>query len=320
MKKLFLSVIAIILFAACSQDAETNLQPNGEKMKITGEVSAFQYDGETRTTLDYKDDVLKFKWSLDDTVAVFGPSGQQQLDLKIDNVVTTDVTCANFSITHDFTLAEGKKYIAYTPRVNNIELNAKSINYSLEGQVQDGSSLTSTAHLGKYDYMVSLPVVPENNEAKFEFKHHCVPVLFTITDSGNKYSNYETITFKTDGGEKVFHTKGTFKIDTVKIDEKDSVKLTPNEVADASEVSLNFKEPVNPDEQGKIYAWIMLNPVDLQGHAMQVVLTLADGTMIFVPKTIGRSYVAGKYYKVGVDVSLADKIGTSDDIESGGKD
>lgn len=299
MKKIFLSAIAIILLGACTQDIN-DIQQTRQEGDITGSVSAFKFDGEglTRTSLEYGPDEegvlkLKFFWAKDDKVAVFGESGTQQVVLNMSDVKEGQkVAEAKFSITEDYQLAEGQTYVAYYPRINNMSQHADKVAFSYLNQVQDGNTSGSTAHLGKYDYMATKPVVPgANNVADFEFQHQCSPMLIELQNV--PAGTYKSLALKAE--EDVFTTEGTYNIF--------SGEITP--VSLSSVMTLTYKENIVVGEKGTLYAWMMTAPVDLTGKTLKVVTTDASGNTVEydVPEKYQKEHKAAYYYTIVVNES-----------------
>lgn len=304
----FIALISVMFAVSCNERiAEMDMvQETHNTAGIAGKANAFGIDeslqgalpsaqGDTKTTLVYAEGKgLNFFWNEDDNVAVFGSLGQsQQIPLFINGVAGQQVKVANFQISKDYALKTGVDYVAYCPILNpSIYLSATVVPFDFTGQTQKDGEATSTEHLGEYDYMVSEPTTPqEDNVAMFNFKHKCSAVL--IQFSNVPAGSYKKVTLQ--AGEDIFVEKGTMDIF------KDTV--APSSVSDA--VTLTYKKSVTISGNGSLNAWIMVMPVNLTGKKVQLILTPASGKELrynVKPQQL-KDFVAGKAYRISVDAS-----------------
>lgn len=307
-----LALASLLMALSCGKEA--GLPTEGDEAVavqnagITGEVAAFEVDsslqgvlpqgeadGQTRTTLVYAEGKgLNFFWSEDDNVAVFGSEGRnQQIPLFISDVAGQQVKKASFQISKDYGLKAGVQYIAYCPIIDeSIYLSAAEVPFDYTGQVQKDGEVTSTEHLGSFDYMVSESTVPTaDNVALFNFKHKCCPVLVQM--SNVPAGTYKSVSLVAD--DEVFALKGTM----------DLFEGTSAVSESSSTVSVSFKKSVTLASAGSLNAWIMLFPVNLTGKKVQVVLTPSSGSEIRcdVDASALKDYVAGKAYRIAVNAA-----------------
>lgn len=286
MKKIFYVAAAALMICAC---AKTGPEVYGTKA-ITGTVSAFEFDEPvTKTNLVYNGSTgLSFFWAANDKVAVFGSVGQnQQIPLTIQDVAGKQVKNATFTISKDFQLRKGTKYVAYCPVTDeSMFLTAKKVPFNYTGQVQEKNSIESTSHLGAVDYMVSAPTIPsENNVADFTFAHKCCPVLIEVVNL--PAGTYTTAALK--ASEENFSLNGTMDIFEGTMDTKTY----------SDNIAVTLKGGFTVAEGGTLDAWIMAAPAQLAGLNLSIVLTPAEGNpLVFaVPAEKVKDFVAGKAYK-----------------------
>lgn len=306
------AMAALALAVSCSKEVPGRAAGADEAVAaqqggITGEAPAFEMDPalaealqkeglsgeETKTTLVYDaTNGLNFFWNEDDNVAVFGGEGKnQQVPMFITDVAGKQVKTAVFRISQDYGLKTGVAYVAYCPIINpSMYLSASQVPFDYTGQTQAANDPTSTAHLGKYDYMVTAPAYPtKENVANFDFQHQCCPVYVRIANL--TAGSYKKVTLK--ATSNVFTTKGTMDI----------FEGTSAATETSSEITLGFKKSVTVAAGGTIHAWIMLYPTSLVGKSVKVILTTSSESTVeyAVPASQLKNYSAGKAYHMVVN-------------------
>lgn len=286
MKRIFFIFIAFLAALSCSEVISVD---DSEAGRIAGEVASFAFDDATKTYLKYDGSSLKFYWRANDKLAVFGNKGKnQQIPLFVDSVAGDVIkTTAEFNISEDYALMKNGIYVAYHPVINeSIYLRSDNVPFDYEGQVQKANDVTSTDHLGDFDFMVSLQAeATATNGAFFQFKHQCCPLWIHIDDV--PAGKYKSVSVK--AGSDIFVVKGI--VDIFNVAEKVQKSV--------SEVSVSYENSVTVAKDGTLDCWVMMHPVNLTGKNISVIVTPEEGNNyeIPVPAEILKDMVAGKAYK-----------------------
>ena len=180
MKRLFLAIAGSALLAACSLDElqqENNTSfVNVNKISFTVEPLKSEESVFTRTNLTYSGSQLNFAWASGDVVGLFpiAPVAGSQVSQVLDFETNED---GGLSADFDggaWRLRKDNTYCAYYPFCGEMKLNETYADIPVDMTGQTQKSNNSTAHLGAYDYMYSLPTkVDDELNVSLHYKHLC---------------------------------------------------------------------------------------------------------------------------------------------------
>lgn len=298
----FSSLLA--LFVSCANEDATSNGKENEHPSLTCEARSktFANEAVTRSALDYNaSSGMSFRWTQGDWLSIFA----QDNDYSVQNFSIKGEgggTKAEF-VSTDFDLTAGKRYFAIskseqqTEHENFIISSQNNITLDYSGQVQKGNG--STAHLGKYDYMVASTICESKNAGHFSFTHlgatlrlmlyvptskvteftGCTFTELEIYDSENKFvqpaRNFAFSAGTTAEGyqpswpDQVFTSKDRFKL-TLK-NAAGTAGLQPS-------TSENFLDGSGPNTYGDVVTYIEVPPYDFTGKTIGVMLKGKDSS------------------------------------------
>ena len=209
MRRFFIVCGLAALLVGCSTRDESFDVPtsNAKIEKVTLSVDPYELsdDFHTRSSLVFNGTEFIFGWVDGDSLGMFpvSPAGSQ-----VYQVLEGKEGDSGLSFTFDggaWTLRQGNSYVGYYPFKSEMKLaqSYDAIPVNMVGQKQNGKS--STAHLGKYDYMFAdVTAVGEGEESvNFQFHHLGSIVQVNLTVPAAK--SWKKLVFE--AGSEVFVTK-----------------------------------------------------------------------------------------------------------------
>ena len=297
-------VVISCLLASCSgTDEIAEVVSDGEVRNAVVRVAPYTFDdGETRTDLTYKDNVIKFSWDDDETIGVFpispyqGSQAYKHLERSGGDGHVATFDGGGWKIRPNATYAA---YYPYNGKLTS-ETTFDKIPVSLKRQVQDGYN--SLTHIGKnYDYMCATATAPSEGDIEFNFKHitSIVQLEVTLPESG-VISN--VIIFDKQH-EQVFVDSAMLNVNTREV--------TP--VHKSSMVELDVKNGTEVKANGKVLFYVAMLPSE--SRPVDITIEMQDGKCYettYTPKDMKAGYAyrwqispeyAGEH--VGVDLGLS---------------
>ena len=219
---------------------------------------------ETRSNLDYINNILEFSWAEGDIIGI-SPNTGDQLSFEIGSE-SVGKSQAIFD-GGGWRTKPSSTYTAYSPLNREVYLsgNYSAIPLSYLGQKQSANN--STAHLGAYDYCVSEPnTVSENGQISFSLKRISSVVVFILTLP-------EPITatqLKLACQELPFITKGTFDA------RSGNIAVTPVETS--NEMTL-YLDNIATDSNNNLKAYMLICPSNFKGKqwTLSVLTDIREG-------------------------------------------
>lgn len=271
--------ISLFFFSSCTEDEQFgNID---EVQKIVMSVEDFKFENQSRTTLTPTDNGATFKWSANDTVGIFPETGSQIAFPMTSGAGTNTATFTGGG----WALKTSTPYMAYYPLQGKFYLDKENIRVNYTGQTQAENA--STAHLGKYDYMVASATTPEKGAVNFQFKHLGALVRLKVTM--RETSTINRITLQTDNYDFI----GLGYIDltetTPKINTKDN-----NQKSNSFDINL---KNITVEENEDLIVYFLLAPVDLTDKTLKAIVHKENG--YFQEITLeGKNFEAGKPYEL----------------------
>ncbi len=273
--------LSFVLLTACTEDEQ--ITAISEAQKIVMSVEDFKFDNQTRTSLTPTDDGAVFKWSANDTVGIFPETGSQIAFPMTSGAGTNTATFTGGG----WALKTSTPYMAYYPMQGKFYLDKKNISVNYSGQTQAENA--STAHLGKYDYMVASATTSSTDASSvnFQFKHLGALVRLKVTM--RETSTINRITLQTDNYDFI----GLGYIDltetTPKINTKDN-----NQKSNSFDINL---KNITVEENEDLIVYFLLAPVDLTDKTLKAIVHKENG--YFQEITLeGKNFEAGKPYEL----------------------
>lgn len=280
MKKNKMTLLAVVVFAACSQEQTDIIQK-----EIEGDVSGiimiaddFVADTQTRTVLTPGADGMQFTWADKDTVGIYPDRGDQ---VCFPISTGTDSNTASFD-GGGWALKDASKYAAYYPFDKaNYFRSSSSVLLKYAGQKQTANA--STAHLGAYDFMAASAVAPKEGNVTFAFKHLNSVLQLKLTLP--RAATFRSLTLTT--GENVLTEEATLNL------KSEPALLTTTKAVNALTLGLeNITTTANNQE---ITLYMMIPPVDLSGKELSAELLDFNGNSYSAALT-AKNFEAGKAY------------------------
>lgn len=315
-RTLFSLGVALVAAVACSEgltEVPTSLNtPEG----VTARATRFEFDDETKTSINYTADGMTFGWKDSDSrkIAVFGDSKNQQLAISLEGHFDDELTdYAQFNISDDFSLEPTHKYVAYYPVIDDSILStADKIPFDYSGQTQKSNAITSTSHLGDYDFMCSIPAKPtKTNNVQFLFQHQCCPIIIQITNVPP--AAVKSVRLAVEDGSNLFTISGKYDLFSPEYTDGqiaeasgDPSKLpartiSENGLVKSSYVSVAYEETLMLKNNSTLYAWIMVAPADLTGKNLKVQLVSPEGNAVKEYTTTGKNFKHCKAYRIAIN-------------------
>lgn len=260
--KYFIISCLALGMASCTGDELKNEQEiasvSTSIKRITATVA--DYGVVTRSELYREDNAINFKWTAGDALGVF-PDNGDQVSFSIDNS-----QAGSLSATFDgggWGLKPSHTYTAYCPVIRDMDLDKSAIPLDYTGQVQIGNN--SYSHLGKYDYMASDAVAPEDGSLNFTMNHLGSIMLLKVTVE--EPGTYDFLTLTADNN--VFTTKASMNIVGTK------PVLTSQEVSDM--IKLELVNVATTQANEVLTLSMMVYPVNLSSETLRVSIHRTDG-------------------------------------------
>lgn len=270
--RLYIVISACLALAGCTSDLidskpEQVAKGNNLIKEITVTLPNLEsYDANTRTTFTSNETGISVVWDANDSIGIFPNEGYQVSFGTGTNGGSNSVTFTGGG----WGLKTDGTYAAYFPfSVENFTRDNHTILMDYTGQTQKGDN--STSHLGKYDYLASGAVSPENGALNLQLKRLGSVVRIDLhIPAPELVGTYLT-------GAMVFSSD----IPLVKKAELDISGPTPQvNVAEWSNaLSVSLKD-VKVQDDGNITIFMMLYPVDFDNIDIGVGL---QGTFYDVP-------------------------------------
>ena len=282
MKKSLFYYMVLPVFAglmSCADDVIPVEKGQEEVNKILATVEDFvEAYPVSRTTVTITDKGASFGWSDNDTIGIFPETGAQvYLLMKKNNGKTATFTGGGWA------LKPLSTYGAYYPFISSFKFPRTAIPVDYSGQVQEGNA--STAHLGKCDYMSATPEAPVDGTVSMHFKH--MGCLFHFKTKALPSVTLNKVELVTKG--KDLPVKGILNID--------EGKITVDEAANVSTLTLGCKDVVVADASNELTLNMMMPPFDLTGKKFYINLEFSDKSKSQI-EIKGGNFVAGKAYNL----------------------
>ena len=285
----------LLAFSACTDVYDVQ---NGELNRIVMTASDFEVESESRTNFKITSAGAEFTWAANDTVGIFPEEGAQAYFPMTSGAGTKS---ASFS-GGGWALKNASVYSAYYPMVGKFYLDKKAVPVNYKGQEQTGDA--STAHLGKYDYMVASPSAPKDGSVSFAFKH--LGALVQLKLVLPQAASLKTVTVSS--GSRVFVTEGTVDITS------SSPAIRHLETSDEVHLAVNGVSATAAGQ--KVTLYMMLPPCRLAGETLNVTAT-DEGGNVYVGSMPGKDMVSGKAYAFEAEMVVGDAV-TSVVLQSAG--
>ncbi|MBR4048597.1 MAG: leucine-rich repeat protein [Bacteroides sp.] len=293
--------LSFVFLTACTEDEQ--ITAISEAQKIVMSVEDFKFDNQTRTSLTPTDDGAVFKWSANDTVGIFPETGSQIAFPMTSGAGTNTATFTGGG----WALKTSTPYMAYYPMKGKFYLDKENIPVSYSGQSQTENA--STAHLGKFDYMVASATTPANNSSavNFQFKHLGALVRLKVTMK--EHTTIKRITLQTDN--KDFIQKGYIDLTstTPTIDSKYDYNKS-----NTFDIYLN---DITVEKDNDLIVYFLMPPVDLRNKPLNAVILKDNGYYQEIPLT-GKNFEAGKPYELTVTMASEEESPTTINVETAG--
>ena len=285
----------LLAFSACTDAYDVQ---NGELNRIVMTASDFEVESESRTNFKITSAGAEFTWAANDTVGIFPEEGAQAYFPMTSGAGTKS---ASFS-GGGWALKNASVYSAYYPMVGKFYLDKKTVPVNYKGQEQTGDA--STAHLGKYDYMVASPSAPKDGSVSFAFKH--LGALVQLKLVLPQAASLKTVTVSS--GSRAFVTEGTVDITS------SSPAIHHIETSDEVHLAVNGVSATAAGQ--KVALYMMLPPCRLAGETLEVTAT-DEGGNVYVGSMSGKDMVSGKAYAFEAEMAVGDAV-TSVVLQSAG--
>lgn len=299
LKTLWLSSLLLITLSLLSCD-RTVIESEGDLTEITFLIKEFEEEVPTRTSTTLDGNNIKYGWVTTDTLGIFPNTGYQVAFPIGDQAGEAKAVFQGGG----WALKESATYSAYYP-FEYMNKRASCIPLVFTGQVQQGDNLD---HIGKYDYLASVPTRVENGSVTFSMMH--VGCLVWLNLTMPIATNFSTISISSN--QKVFKTAVYMDI------QDENLPLTT--AAESDHVVLNLKN-VTVDSSKLLQAFMMVAPTDL-GDAEYRISAVDDAGRVYqADLSTGYNKVFGKGAKKKITATLTlvsepgtGKITTGEDI------
>ena len=253
-----------------------DLPGEGTVKSISFTLSSFgdpENQFKTKTSLADDGSIL---WAEHDTVGIY-PNTRGQVYFSIEGESGSNY--ARFD-GGGWAFKPSSTYYSYYPFIGKIYLNRNRIPVSYLGQKQIG--ITSTAHIGHYDFMYTSGTQVESESINFNYSHLNCVIGFILRLPAGTYTNL-TITAPTE----VFPIAGYYDLMS------DHPVIIPTQYSDHLSIEL---EGVTVDDQQQFIVYLMSAPVNLNGVGVVVSVLNGEKTELRCNKTPSREYLAQMKY------------------------
>lgn len=289
---------SLLFLISCTD--EEQIANIDDAQKIIMSVEEFKFENKSRTTLTPTDNGATFKWSENDTVGIFPKTGSQIAFPMISGAGTNTATFTGGG----WALKSSTPYMGYYPIQGKFYLDKKNIPVNYWGQTQAENA--STAHLGKYDYMVASATTPstEASSVNFQFKHLGALVRLKVTMSEASTLNYVALQTK----ENDFITSGYIDLTAV------TPTIKSNSTSNSFQTNLNnISVKANED----LIVYFLMPPVNLIGKNLKAIISKNNGYFQEIPLT-GKNFEAGKTYELTVAMVSEEESPSVINVETAG--
>ena len=270
--------IAILTLVSCTVDNIEEPELTNDLQGVIGTVPGF-VDVDDILTKTSVSTAGAFSWSEGDMIGVFANDGETQQTNFTIKALGVDASTASFN-GGAWAIREGVQYGAYYPYQNKIVTSSGSVEFSVEGQVQDGNN--NPAHLGAFDFMYAMPATATaDGTVSFVFQHQVAIFKPNITIPAD--GTYVSITYSSD--------RACFAR-SASIDLEDGGLTTT--MSDTMTLGL---ENVTMQAGEVLIGWLFVIPTDeIYGAPITVSLEDSEGNITKYNYT-GGLYDPGKSYK-----------------------
>lgn len=294
-----LASAALLAFASCTNDMQELDTEQPQLLKqIVMTTEDFQPEAGSRTLYDIADGVVACTWAANDTVGVFPDEGFQ-----VPFPLTSEAGSNSATFTGGgWALKPSTTYMAYYPMQGKFYLDKENIPVKYSGQIVAENA--STAHLGKYDYMVASASTPDLGMVNFHFKHVGALVQLKVRMEEGATINY--VDLLTDEYEftETGHIDLTAETPSIKSSYKvKSFRIYLNDIA------------VEADEDLVVY--FLISPVDLTDKTLKAVIHKENGYYQEIPLE-GKNFEAGKSYELSTTMMSEEDSPTAIHVETAG--
>lgn len=294
-----LASVVLLSFASCTnnmQEVETGQPQLLEQIVMTTED--FQPENSSRTLLDITEDATKSTWAPNDTVGIFPEEGFQVAFPMTSEAGSNSATFTGGG----WSLKSSSAYMAYYPMQGKFYLDKENIPVKYNGQ--NVLENASTAHLGKYDYMVASASTPDQGTVNFQFKH--VGALIKLKVKMEEGAAINSIDLLTDQNE--FTETGYIDLTATVPSVKPSHKLKSFRI-----YLNNIAVEANED----LVVYFLMAPVDLTDKTLKAVIYKENGYCQEIPLT-GKNFEAGKSYELTTTMMGEEESPTTIHVETAG--
>ena len=314
MKKLILYLSTLLLFVGCAADDTSGLSEANMQQGVYACMPSYEYGDQedglaTRVTLTAGESGLSFAWNTGDVICVVGSfNGDLQSTTHKAMSSTSSGSLQTSFEGGAFTLNHDAVYYSYYPYDSNSDGTTYRM-ICLGDQSQSGNN--STAHLGRYNYMVA-PKVTTDAEASclFHFTNVLSPCRFTLTlpaSAEGKTVSELTVTRYADNN---LYFPININENFENLNAEDGVNnqatgMTYNEGSNTNyKQSLTFTDCTIGNDY-TLVAWMMLFPKNHSTGRYHVTVRCSDGT-VYAGHVAGKNLVGGKAYRFSA--TLAEHI------------
>lgn len=287
------------IFASCTNDM---LELENEKplplKQIVMTTEDFHSEAGSRTLYDIADGAVKCTWAANDTVGVF-PEGGFQVPFPMTS--GTGSNSATFN-GEGWALKNSVVYMAYYPMQGKFYLDKENIPVKYTGQTVTENG--STAHLGKYDYMVTSATTPEFGIVNFQFKH--VGALICLKVKMKETSTIDYVNLLTD--ESVFTEAGHIDLTET------TPSIKPSYNVKSFKVYLNN---IAVEANKELIVYFLMPPADLTDKTLKAVIHKKNGYFQEIPLT-GKNFEAGKAYELTTTMTSEEETPATIHVETAG--
>jgi len=256
-------LIALVSFCSCNRDL-TAIEDDEKvtSIRVIGPEDILFEGIPTRGTEITSGDVLRFSWSLSDTLGIF-PSQGNQVEFPI--TATDGGTSAVFD-GGSWGLKNNATYAAYYPfSVWNYHRDNKTIMLDYSGQVQDGNR--SFAHLSAYDYLASSRLPVANGTVTFKMER--MGSILYIDMVVPKPSTVNSLVISCD--EAIFVEKAALDVSGT------DASFSPIKMTNALTLSFNNLATTQSDEN--VRAYMAVSPINFSDKTVYATLYTSAGRL-----------------------------------------
>ena len=295
----FLASMALLPFASCTDEVQEMAVDQPQVLKqILMTTENFQPEVGARTLYGIADGAVTCTWAENDTVGVFPNDGFQVPFPMSSEAGSNSATFTGAG----WALKPSTAYMAYYPMQGKFYLDKENIPVKYSGQIVAENA--SSAHLGKYDYMVASASTPDLGMVNFQFKH--VGALVQLKVKMKEDATIDYVNLLTDENEftETGHIDLTASTPSIKPSYKvKSFRIYLNDIA------------VQANEDLTVY--FLMPPVDLTDKTLKAVIHKKNGYYQEIP-LVGKNFEAGKSYELTTTMASEEENPTTINVETAG--